>query len=242
MPPGKGLPTVQRADMESLVGMPIGDLKLYRQALMHRSLLRGEAISHLHSNERLEFLGDAVLGFVTAEHLYHHFPEKDEGFLTRVRAKIVNGQALARYAMRLNLGPLVLLSENMDSTGGRENPTILADAFEAVIGALYLDQGEEAARTFIQEKILKELDLEDLAYQRDNYKSLLLEYVQAQGWPQPQYRVANEEGPSHERMFTVEVYLGEVPYGKGQARNKKTAEQEAAGAALDRLREKHPEL
>jgi ribonuclease-3 len=129
------------------------------------------------------------------------------------------------------------MSENMDSTGGRDNPTILADAFEAVIGALYLDLGEEAARTFIQEKILKQTDLEDLADQRDNYKSLLLEHVQALGWPQPLYRVAHEEGPSHERIFTVEVVLGDVVYGKGQARNKKTAEQEAAGEALERLRE-----
>ena len=235
----KAPPTeVERADIERLVGMPVVDMSLYRQALMHRSLLRGDPESHLQSNERLEFLGDAVLGFVTAEHLYRHFPEKDEGFLTRVRAKIVNGQALARYAAHLKLGPLVLLSDNMESTGGRENPTILADAFEAVIGALYLDLGEEAARTFIQEKILKETDLEDLAYQRDNYKSILLEHVQALGWQQPIYRVAHEEGPSHERIFTVEVVLGDKVYGKGQARNKKTAEQEAAGEALERLLEK----
>lgn len=221
--------------------MPIGELKLYEQALLHRSVLRGEPNSHLLSNERLEFLGDAVLGFVVAEYLFRHFPERDEGFLTRVRAKIVNGQALSTYATRLDLGPLILLSENMDQSGGRENPTILADAFEAVIGALYLDQGEDAARTFIQEKILKDIDLEDLAHQRDNYKSLLLEYVQALGWPQPQYRVAHEEGPSHEKTFTVEVVLKDKSYGRGQARSKKKAEQEAAGEALDRLRHEEPD-
>lgn len=233
----RGRPAVAREEIELLVGTPIANLEYYQQALMHRSMLRGEPQSHLKSNERLEFLGDAVLGFVTAEHLYKRFPDCDEGFLTRVRAKIVNGQALARFAVRLNLGPLILLSENMDQSGGRDNPTILADAFEAVIGALYLDLGEEAARVFIQEKILKEIDLEDLADQRDNYKSLLLEHAQSLGWPQPQYRVTDEEGPSHEKTFTVEVILNGDAYGRGVARNKKKAEQEAAGEALDRLRE-----
>lgn len=216
--------------------MPIGDMAVYEQALMHRSMLRGEPNSHLLSNERLEFLGDAVLGFVTAEHLYHHFPDRDEGFLTRVRAKIVNGQALADYATALGVGPLILMSDNMAQSGGRTNATILADAFEAVIGAVYLDLGEESARVFIEEKILKETDLEDLAHQRDNYKSLLLEYVQAIGWSQPQYRVAHEDGPSHEKMFTVDVILNDHSYGRGRARSKKKAEQEAAGNALDRLR------
>lgn len=229
-------PRVLRADIEALVGTPIGNLELYQQALLHRSVLRGESASHLQSNERLEFLGDAVLGFVTAEHLYKRFTERDEGFLTRVRAKIVNGQALAAFATQLNLGSLILLSENMDQSGGRQNPTILADAFEAVIGALYLDLGEEAARVFIQEKILGQIDLEDLADQRDNYKSLLLEHAQALGWPQPLYRITDEEGPSHEKTFTVEVILNAESYGRGVARNKKKAEQEAAGEALDRLR------
>lgn len=220
--------------------MPIGDLAPFLQALRHRSVLRGEPNTHLLSNERLEFLGDAVLGFIAAERLYHEFPDYDEGFLTRVRAKIVNGQALARYATALGLGPLILMSDNMDQSGGRENPTILADALEAVIGAVYLDLGEDAARTFIEGKILKEVDLEDLAHQRDNYKSLLLEYVQALGWPQPVYRVLNEDGPSHEKVFTVDVILRSESYGRGQARSKKKAEQEAAGKALDRLRIEEP--
>lgn len=228
-------PPVTREAVERLVGMPVDALSLYEQALMHRSLLRGQSDSYLLSNERLEFLGDAVLGFVVAEHLYHQFPDKDEGFLTRLRAKLVSGQALARYALRLDVGALVLLSENMVQAGGRQNPTILADAFEAIIGALYLDLGEAAARLFIREKVLNEIDLEALAEQRDNYKSLLLEYAQAQGWPQPQYRVAQEEGPSHDKMFTVEVIVRDQPYGQGHAGSKKKAEQEAAGEALKRL-------
>lgn len=211
-------------------------MDLYRQALLHRSVFRGEPTGHLRSNERLEFLGDAVLGFVTAEHLYKEFTDRNEGFLTRMRAKIVNGQALARFAQALDLGPLVSMSQNMDQSGGRQSPTILADALEAVIGALYLDLGEDAARVFIEERILRAIDLEDLADQKDNYKSLLLEYAQSVGWAQPQYRVAHEQGPSHDKTFTMEVLLNGETYGTGVAQSKKKAEQDAAGEALDRLR------
>lgn len=233
--------SVAREEIESLVGMPVGDLDLYRQALLHRSVLRGQPDSYLLSNERLEFLGDAVLGFVIAEHLYHQFPDKDEGFLTRLRAKLVNGQALASFARDLGLGAVLLLSENMDQTEGRRNPTILADAFEAVIGALYLDMGEDAAREFIEKKVLAHVELDSLARQRDNYKSALLEYVQAHGWPQPQYRVTSEEGPSHDRMFNVEVIINDRPFGVGRAGSKKKAEQVAASQALGRLREEQPD-
>ena len=216
--------------------MSISDLALYEQALRHRSLLRGQPRSHLYSNERLEFLGDAVLGFVVAEYLYRHFPDETEGFLTRLRAKLVNGLALAHYAESIDLGLLILMSENMVQTQGRHNQTILADAFEAVIGALYLDRGINAARRFIHRTMLDHADLTGLAAKRDNYKSLLLEYVQAEGWSQPQYRVVTEEGPSHNRTFTVEVLVNEVPHGRGEAGSKKSAEQKAAREALKRLR------
>ncbi|MEX0822594.1 MAG: ribonuclease III [Rhodothermales bacterium] len=231
---------VSRKRIEALIGMPVGDMAFYEQALRHRSILRGEPDSHLLSNERLEFLGDAVLGYIAAEHLFHHFPQRDEGFLTRMRSKIVNGQALSHFATTLDLGSLILLSDNMAQSNGRRNPTILADALEAVIGAVFLDLGEAATRRFVEEKILKEIDLEDLAHQRDNYKSLLLEYVQALGWEQPRYQVADEDGPSHEKTFTVEVILNDDAYGRGRARSKKKAEQEAASQALDRLRHEEP--
>ena len=216
--------------------MKVQTLSLYEQALKHRSLLRGRPNSHLSSNERLEFLGDAVLGFVVGAYLYHHFPTKDEGFLTRLRAKLVNGQALAEYAEQIDLGEMILMSENMAQTAGRTNPSILADAFEAVIGALYLDLGMEAASTFIHRTMLVEVNLADLARRKDNFKSLLLEHVQAKGWPQPQYRVKYEEGPSHDKTFTVDVMLRSEPYGFGTAGSKKKAEQEAAKMALHRLR------
>jgi ribonuclease-3 len=226
---------VSREAVERLVGLPVRDLALYEQALTHRSVLRGQPGRHLASNERLVFLGDAMLGFVVAEYLYASFPEKNEGFLTRLRAKLVNGQALAHYAERRGLGALILMSDNMVQAAGRQNQTILADAFEAVIGALYLEHGLEAARGFIHRAVLQDVDLSDLATRQDNYKSLLLEYVQARGWPQPKYRLAEQAGPSHDRQFTVEVVLKSEAYGTGTAGSKKKAEQKAAREALRRL-------
>src|SRR5690606_1718119 len=188
------------------------------------------------SNERLEFLGDAVLGAVVAERLYTAYPDRDEGFLTRMRANLVNGQVLADYARAIGLGPLILMSENMAASEGRDNTTILADAFEAVVGALYLDLGFAAARTFVFTLLDDLVDMDDLAEQRSNYKSLLLEYVQARGWPQPTYEVVAEEGPSHNRLFTIDMLVDGLPRGRGAARSKKQAEQAAAREALETFR------
>jgi ribonuclease III len=225
----------QYAALEQLTGHSIRNLALYKRALTHRSVARGETDSHLISNERLEFLGDAVLGFVTAEDLHHRFPDRDEGFLTRLRAKLVNGQALARAAQGIELATHVRMSGNMEQSGGRRNQTILADAFEALIGALYLDLGLEAARAFIHRTMLDQVNLLELAVQRDNYKSLLLEFAQARGWRQPVYQVVSEEGPSHEKTFTVEVLVEQTPCGLGMAGSKKQAEQHAARQALTQL-------
>ena len=227
--------SLSRKSIENLVGFRIVNKDIYERAMMHRSLLRGEAPQDLKSNERLEFLGDAVLGFITAEHLFANFPEKDEGFLTRLRAKLVNGKALADCAQRINLGELILMSKNMAQEQGRRNRTILADAFEALIGAIYLDQGLEKARVFIHRTMLEQVDLIQLAHQYDNYKSLLLEYAQARGWSQPQYKVVIEQGPSHAKVFTVDAILKGEPHGRGQGGSKKLAEQRAAKEALFRL-------
>src|SRR5690606_37441349 len=134
------------------------------------------------------------------------------------------------------LAPLILMSENMAASDGRDNQTILADAFEAVVGAVYLDLGFAAARRFVLDLIGRLVDLSEVSEQRSNYKSLLLEYVQARGWPQPTYDVAVEEGPSHDRRFTIDVLVDGVPRGRGTARSKKQAEQGAAREALDALR------
>ncbi len=232
---------VARDRIEAFVGRPVGSLALYERALRHRSVLRGKPNGHLQSNERLEFLGDAVLGVAVAERLFAAFPDRNEGFLTRIRAKLVNGVMLAAFAEARGLGDLLLLSPNMAQGEGRSNPTILADAFEAVLGALYLDLGFDAARAFVFELIEEYVDLDTISEQRSNFKSMLLERVQAEGQRQPLYHVVAEEGPSHDRRFTVEVRVGAQPLGLGSARSKKQAEQKAAREALERLREEETE-
>lgn len=223
---------VSKSELESSLGTPIGDVTLFEQALRHGSLFRGEPGGHLLSNERLEYLGDSLLNFIVAEYLYHHYPERDEGLLTRVRAGLVNGVALAEYSRWLGLGAFIRMSPDMERAGGRDNESILADTFEAVVGAIYLDSGHEAARSFIHRCIFERIDVNDVAVRRDNYKSLLLEFAQARSWEQPSYRVIMEDGPAHARTFTVEVIINGRVLGRGEASSKKKAEQQAASLAL----------
>ncbi|MBE2186506.1 MAG: ribonuclease III [Rhodothermales bacterium] len=229
-----------RATLEALAGQPLVDLDLYRQALRHRSAVRGQRDSHRYSNERLEYLGDAVLGLVVGAHLYETFPDTDEGFLSRLRAKLVSGAALAHHAREAGFGPLITMSTEMRQSGGEDHATLLADALEAFIGALYLDKGLDAARLFVERTVLNGHDLDALASHRDNYKSVLLEQAQGQGWPQPTYSILAADGASHARIFTVEVYVCGESYGVGQASSKKQAEQLAARAALERLAQNAP--
>ena len=221
--------------VEALVGQPIEDLSVYRCALTHRSLLRASPEASLQSNERLEFLGDALIELIVSETLYDRFPEKNEGELTRLRAKIVSGAALAQYARRMGLGAHLLMSKNAQQTEGRDNPSILADAFEALTAALYVDRDYDAAAQFIHEHALQPFDLEHLAARNENYKSQLLERMQADGQPQPTYRVVHEEGPSHDKTFTVEAMVGDAVYERGTAGSKQQAEQEAARRTLNEL-------
>lgn len=226
---------LSQTTIEHLVGHPIDDLAVYHRALTHRSLLRDLPGRSLKSNERLEFLGDAMIDLVVSKALYERFPEKNEGELTRLRARLVSGSALADYARRMDLGVHVLMSENAAETEGRDNPSILADAFEALSGALYLDQGHQAASQFVHERALAPSDLENIAAQDENYKSQLLERMQAEGRPQPTYRVIEETGPSHDKTFTVEALVGDNAYEQGTASSKQTAEQEAARRTLETL-------
>lgn len=232
---------VSRRAVEALVGVPVGDLALYEHALRHRSLFRGLPSDGTESNERLEFLGDAVLGAVVAERLYRAFPDRDEGLLTRTRATLVNGKALAGFAEAIGLGPLILMSENMNASEGRTNQTILADAFEAVVGALYLDLGFAAARRFVNGVLDRCVDLDQAAADRSNHKSRLLEMAQAMGLSQPVYEVLTEEGPSHDRRFTIAAVVGGEALGTGAGRSKKGAEQDAAREALTALRQRQVE-
>ncbi len=217
-----------------LTGTRPNNVAIYSEALRHRSALHSGQPEDF-SNERLEFLGDAVLGMIVAAELLARYPDADEGFLTKLRAKLVNGKTLASCARLIRLGTHVELSENMDRTSGRENRSILSDTYEALIGAIYLDQGLDASRRFVERTLLRVVDIDELAQTRDNYKSMLLELSQAQAWPQPAYRVLEEVGPDHDKIFTVQVLIADRRLGTGTASNKKSAEQKAARVAFEHL-------
>lgn len=226
---------VSRSTIETWVGHPVDDLSLYRRALTHRSVLRVHPTSSLQSNERLEFLGDALLDVFVGEVLYERFPDRDEGALTRLRARLVSEPPLATYARRMDLGSHLLMSDNAAQDEGRDNPRILADAFEALVGAVYRDQGFETSRSFVQDQVLGPFDLQEIAQQDENYKSQLLELMQAEGRPQPTYEVVEETGPSHDKTFTVEAQVGETSYAQGTAGSKQEAEQQAARRTLQQI-------
>lgn len=212
------------------------DKNLFLQALTHKSWVN-EHVGNRTSNERLEFLGDAVLEFIVSASIYKKFPDKEEGYLTALRANLVNTTNLSRIAKTLNLGDKIFLSKGEEETGGRENSSILADTVEAVIGAIYIDSGLDASEKFINEHIftgLEEILREPL---KDN-KSLLQEMVQSRGFPAPKYDVVKEEGPDHAKIFTVEVKFDSKTKGIGSGKNKSEAEQEAAKIALSSFSEK----
>jgi ribonuclease-3 len=224
---------VSRDAVESLLGRSVDDVSIYRRALTHRSLLRVYPDRPVASNERLEFLGDALLDVFISEVLYERLPDEDEGTLTRLRARLVSEQPLATYARRMDLGAHLLMSKNAAQNQGRDNPSLLADAFEALVGAVARDLGHAAARAFVHDQVVTPFDLMALATQDENYKSRLLEALQAEGRPQPTYHVVQETGPSHDKTFTVEVRVGDASYGQGTAGNKQAAEQEAARRTLE---------
>ena len=221
--------------LEKLIGCSIQEKSHYIRALVHRSFLEQNDYSQ-PSNERLEFLGDSVLSLVIAEYLYNKYPDEEEGFLTKVRAKIVNRKALADAAERIKLEEFILLSKNISKDVVYSSKSILSDALEALIGAVYLDSGLEAGKNFIKRVLLEPILKEGELLVDENYKSQLLEYAQGNKLEIPSYYIINEEGPQHERIFTVEVNIGDTHYGIGAGKNKKSAEQEAARTALNKIK------
>src|SRR5262245_8963583 len=218
------------------LGVRINRPELLRLALTHRSYLHAnDAEGTLESNERLEYLGDSVLGLVCSEWLYRNRPDEHEGQLTKTKSLLVSKAILSRRALAMGLGRFVLLSHSEVESGGRQRLSILADAFEAVIGAIYLDQGLDAARQFIQTWLLNEASDIVADKRHTNYKSLLQEYVQSAFHTHPVYRIRHEAGPDHLKQFTVEVMVGSRTLGDGRGRNKKEAEQSAARDALERV-------
>ena len=224
------------SDLASLLGTDIDNLSLYHRALTHRSCLREADNPFDVSNERLEYVGDAFLDLLVGVALYTHFPDEDEGFLSRMRARLVSGRSLAQAARRCNLGSYLLLSRNAERNNGRSNPSILADAFEAITGALYLDRGHEAAARFARCYLLDAVDLDALVHKNRNYKSLLQEHLQGEGRPLPTYTVVDRTGPDHNYTFTVEALVEGEVLGRGTAPAKKEAEQRAAREAVQALK------
>ncbi len=206
------------------------------QALKHRSYLVESGEPRYKANERLELLGDAVLALLVVEHLYERYPRRPEGELTVMKSLAVSRGVLANVARSLEVGRHLLLSEQEHKAGGAHRLSILADAMEAIIGAVYLDGGLEPARKVVQRLIISRLDSILEREENQNYKSLLLEFCQREKMPIPVYSVQREDGPEHDKVFTVAVSIGGKQYGTGQGRTKKTAEQKAARGALVRLR------
>ena len=184
------------------------------------------------SNQRLEFLGDSVLGLIISEYLYRRFPEGAEGELSSYRAKIVNGKSLAGFARNLDLGKHLIIGESADQQRIRASTSTLADAFEALTGAIYLDRGLEAVHEFIEEHIIDSPAFDAMVSTENNHKSRLIEHTQSNQLPPPVYTVLSEEGAEHEKTFTIEVSCDGRPLGRGTALRKKDAEQLAAAEAM----------
>ena len=202
-------------------------------ALTHKSCLN-ENPDLKESNERLEFLGDAILEFVITETLYKSFPDKQEGYLTTLRSNLVNTQNLAEVAKKLGIGGLIHLSKGEEDGGGRENPSLLADTVEAIIGALYLDQGLGKVESFIKENLVVEIP-DKVTKPLKDPKSRFQEYIQAKGFPAPKYIVLRQSGPDHNRDFVVQVMVEGKQMGEGTGKSKGQAEQKAAKKALSFL-------
>ena len=220
-------------DLEIAIGYRFKNIMLLQNALTHSSYANEHWHDSLKSNERLEFLGDSILGMVVAEHLYRTFPGRLEGDLTRMRADMVCEAALAKIAGQLDLGKHLLLGNGEEQSGGRNRPSIRADATESVIAACFLDGGMEAAEGFIRRFVLCNVPGEHPA--NLDYKTALQELVQQKKNQQLSYRLVGESGPDHDKKFAVEVSLNGTVVGSGVGTSKKRAEQDAAKAAMEKL-------
>lgn len=204
--------------------------KLLKQALTHSSYAN-EGKKHLRNNERLEFLGDSVLSIVVAEHLFRNFKHIPEGELTRLRASLVCEQALFEFSQKIHLGDYLLLGKGEENTGGRERPSIVSDAFEAVIAAVFLDGGMEEAKRYVLSFIPDDLTPE-MAHSLADYKTALQEIIQQNREEKVEYVLTSESGPDHNKTFEIEVRLNSNVIGRGKGKSKKQAEQNAAKEAL----------
>lgn len=223
-------------DVEDVLGYRFKDVSLLSQALTHRSFVNENEQERLRNNESLEFLGDAVLGFLISARIFRHYPDLTEGELSKIKAYLVSAANLVRLAKDIRLGDFVRLSRGEEKTGGRKKRAIVVDTYEAIIGAIYLDGGVEAASDFVGRQVdsfLEELDLGQLTY--GDFKSALQEQLHNLGRPEPVYRVVNEIGPDHKKTFVVQVVIQNEIVAESTGRTKKEAQQSAARLALESL-------
>lgn len=219
--------------LEKSLKITFKNKELFRNAFVHRSFLNEHPEEALPNNERLEFLGDSVLSFVVSEYLYENYPTNPEGDLTNFRASLVNAKALSQIAGTLDLGSYLLLSRGEEASGGRNRQYLLANTFEALLGAIYLDNGVEVARKFVLDKVIPHLEpiIESKLYK--DFKSLLQEQSQEKTGSTPTYKVLTEVGPDHAKTFTMGVFLEDKLLSSGHGQSKQEAEQEAAKKALE---------
>ncbi|MFV0341304.1 MAG: ribonuclease III [Anaerocolumna sp.] len=222
-------------NFEEIIEYRFRDRKILKHALTHSSYANEKRLNKLDNNERLEFLGDAVLELVTSEYLFTNNGKMPEGDLTKLRARLVCEQTLASCATDINVGPFLLLGKGEAATGGRERLSILSDAMEALIGAIYLDGGFTNAKEFICKYILEEVENKKLFF---DSKTILQEIVQSEYKEQLSYELVKEEGPDHNKQFTVVALVKDIELGKGMGKTKKAAEQEAAYQSIMKMNKK----
>jgi len=221
--------------LQSTIGVKFNDPAILEQALTHASYINENQAGGAGDNERMEFLGDALLNFIVAEKLYHDFPGLPEGKLTEIRVSMVRQEKLAEKALQLKLGDYLLMGKGEDTSGGRGKRNNLADAYEALTSAVYLDQGFETTRSFVLSGFAADIQAVKEGKHSPNFKALLQELTQAEFKTLPEYEIIESTGPDHDKIFCVSVSLGEVLLAVGSGKTKKAAESAAARAAYSKL-------
>ncbi len=222
--------------ISKVTGLPALRPALYLKALRHRSLVAEKKLAATESYEQLEFMGDAVLDLIVSEIIFKKYPDAGEGLLTQLRSRLVKGEMLAQIGRNIQLMDYIELGDRVKNQGVEHSESVLADAFEALVGAVYQDHGYEKCRDFVVRLYSRYVNMDELISARDNFKSMLLEAAQAKKMPAPVYRIVRESGPGHEKVFYVEVHVNGNVLGAGSGKNKKKAEQAAAREALNILK------
>ena len=220
-------------DVQELIGYQFNNTNILKQALTHSSYSNEKQMNKLYNNERIEFLGDAVLELVSSEYIYERYPDKPEGELTKLRASLVCEKSLTYSANKFKIGDYLFLGKGEDSTGGRQRPSILSDALEAIIGAIFLDGGFTNAKEFVVEQVLKDLIKQKFFF---DSKTILQEIIQSKYTDAIRYEVINQDGPDHNKEFTVAIKINNKEIAEGKGKTKKAAEQEAAYQAILKIK------